>query len=251
MLAAAIWFAAEAGAASAAAASLADLLAAYPDQFAAIDGNVLVWKDGTRRPISDGKAGKDFDALLDHPDIDDMFAQLYRAGPPEGVPGLNEDPGRIRYEPRFRKMYGACRKDGLKGRLRKVAWMPARGGGSVAFTTVNGAADHLEAVIRDLEKLPTGLTRYLVPSAGTLNCRAIAGTGRLSMHAYGAAIDISTKFTDYWLWAKGPKGGAIPYRNRIPFAIVDIFERHGFIWGGKWYHYDTMHFEYRPELLGQ
>jgi hypothetical protein len=31
--------------------------------------------------------------------------------------------------------------------------------------------------------------------------------------------------------------------------IVDVFEKHGFIWGGKWYHYDTMHFEYRPELL--
>ena len=26
-------------------------------------------------------------------------------------------------------------------------------------------------------------------------------------------------------------------------------EKHGFIWGGRWYHYDTMHFEYRPELL--
>jgi len=31
--------------------------------------------------------------------------------------------------------------------------------------------------------------------------------------------------------------------------IVDIFERHGFIWGGKWYHFDTLHFEYRPEIL--
>jgi hypothetical protein len=36
----------------------------------------------------------------------------------------------------------------------------------------------------------------------------------------------------------------------MPQEIVDIFERHGFIWGGKWYHYDTMHFEYRPELTG-
>jgi hypothetical protein len=35
----------------------------------------------------------------------------------------------------------------------------------------------------------------------------------------------------------------------MPLEIIDIFERHGFIWGGKWYHYDTMHFEYRPELL--
>ena len=38
--------------------------------------------------------------------------------------------------------------------------------------------------------------------------------------------------------------------NHIPLEIVAIFERHGFIWGGKWSHYDTMHFEYRPELLG-
>jgi D-alanyl-D-alanine carboxypeptidase len=28
-----------------------------------------------------------------------------------------------------------------------------------------------------------------------------------------------------------------------------LFEQHGFIWGGKWYHYDTMHFEYRPEII--
>ncbi|WP_265937085.1 M15 family metallopeptidase [Aliarcobacter butzleri] len=28
-----------------------------------------------------------------------------------------------------------------------------------------------------------------------------------------------------------------------------MFEKYGFIWGGRWYHFDTMHFEYRPELL--
>jgi D-alanyl-D-alanine carboxypeptidase len=39
------------------------------------------------------------------------------------------------------------------------------------------------------------------------------------------------------------------HRNRLPFDIVQIFEKHGFIWGGKWGHFDTMHFEYRPELL--
>lgn len=39
------------------------------------------------------------------------------------------------------------------------------------------------------------------------------------------------------------------YRNRLPKAVVAAFERHGFIWGGKWYHYDTMHFEYRPDLI--
>ena len=37
--------------------------------------------------------------------------------------------------------------------------------------------------------------------------------------------------------------------DRIPKEIVDVFEKYGFIWGGRWYHYDTMHFEYRPEFL--
>jgi|GEM_PF-645494 len=34
--------------------------------------------------------------------------------------------------------------------------------------------------------------------------------------------------------------------------VVDhfkVFEKHGFIWGGRWKHYDTMHFEYRPEFF--
>ena len=227
--------------------SVADLIAAYPGHLSQIDGNSLVWRDGTRMPISDGIAGKDFETLLDKPDLDDMFAQPYRAGPPTGPPRRNQDPGRIRYEPFFLKMYGDCRKGEVQARLRRVKWMPSRGGGTVAVTSVNGVAERLEAVVRELETLPAEFTRYLVPSGGTLNCRSIAGTNRRSMHAYGAAIDINTSLGDYWRW---PKPSAdVTYRNRIPFEIVEVFERHGFIWGGKWYHYDTMHFEYRPELL--
>ena len=59
------------------------------------------------------------------------------------------------------------------------------------------------------------------------------------------------RFRTHWLrfWAKPDAAGRIPYKNRIPWEIVNVFERHGFVWGGKWYHYDTMHFEYRPELV--
>ena len=224
--------------------TVADLVRAYPDHLAGIGGNDLVWRDGTRMPVSDGVGEKSFDTLLDAPDIDDMVAIPYRPGAPAGPPAENEDPGRIRFEPLFAKMYGDCDRDGVAPHLRKVAWVS----GSVRFTTVNGADRALEAVVADLKALPPAMTKYLVPSAGTYNCRAIAGTSRKSMHAYGAAIDISTKQSDYWRWAK-PANGLTPYRNRIPFAIVEAFERHGFVWGGKWYHYDTMHFEYRPELL--
>ena len=38
-------------------------------------------------------------------------------------------------------------------------------------------------------------------------------------------------------------------RNNYPQEIVELFEKHGFIWGGKWSHFDLMHFEYRPEMV--
>ena len=113
---------------------------------------------------------------------------------------------------------------------------------------MNGVDRKLAEVVKDLEQLPANMTQYLVPSAGTYNCRTIVNTTRLSVHAFAAAIDINTKFTDYWEWSKG-KGGPLTWRNRIPDAIGEIFERHGFIWGAKWYHFDTMHFEYRPEII--
>jgi hypothetical protein len=69
------------------------------------------------------------------------------------------------------------------------------------------------------------------------------------MHSFGIAIDIDADHSDYWRWNRPGRDGTYPYRNRVPREVVDIFEKHGFIWGGAWYHYDTMHFEYRPELL--
>ena len=67
---------------------------------------------------------------------------------------------------------------------------------------------------------------------------------------HAIAIDIALKRSHYWRNDKPGKDGAIAFKNEIPMEIVRIFEKHGFIWGGRWYHYDTMHFEYRPELLG-
>lgn len=222
------------------------LTAAYPKHIRSIDGGTILFRDGTRMAVSDGKVGKSAAERPRTPDVDDMFAEPYVAGRPARPPRAGEDPGRTRYEPFFDRIYGDCSRGEVTPRMRDVAWMPDRKGGTVRVTTENGVADQLEKVVRDLKALPPAMTRYLVPSAGTYNCRTIAGTGQRSMHAYGIAIDIATPMADYWRWGGG-KGAA--YRNRIPFEIVEIFERHGFIWGGKWSHFDTMHFEYRPELL--
>ena len=224
------------------------LVAAYPDHLVAHEGNDLIWKDGTRMPIADGRADKTFQQLLEHPDIKDQFAFRYPLGPNVTPPAVNEDPGRIRFEPFFAKMYGDCRKGEVTPKLRAISWLPHHGGGMIRATTINGVADQLEKVSRDLDLLPAAMIQYLVPMSGTYNCRPIAETHRLSVHAFGAAIDINARFGNYWLWSKGPDG-AIAWRNQIPKEIVEIFERYGFIWGGRWYHFDSLHFEYRPELI--
>ena len=154
-----------------------------------------------------------------------------------------DDPGRFRNSAFFDKMYGHCDAGETRKHLTKVKWLPASGGGYVEVTTVNGVADKLRTVAKEIEQLHLAIKHFAYPSAGGFNCRTVKDTGKRSMHAYGAAIDLNTKFADYWLWSPGG------YRNRMPVEMVAIFERHGFIWGGKWGHFDTMHFEYRPELL--
>ena len=57
------------------------LVAAYPEQLATHDDQYLIWKDGTRQPLSDGQPNKTFDELLSHPSITDQFEIRYRLGP--------------------------------------------------------------------------------------------------------------------------------------------------------------------------
>jgi hypothetical protein len=89
------------------------------------------------------------------------------------------------------------------------------------------------------------------------NWRSIADTQSRSFHAYGAAIDLLPKsragLETYWLWTReyNKEWWAVPYSKRLhpPAEVLEAFEAYGFIWGGKWAFYDTMHFEYRPEIL--
>jgi D-alanyl-D-alanine carboxypeptidase len=223
------------------------LVGAYPDWIAGADDRFVHLKNGGKFPISDGRTDKSFDELLEHPDIDDMFYVPYPAGSAPAAPAKNIDPGRVRFEPLFVAMYGDCHKNEVAAKLKAVDWLPQHHGGKLSVTAVNGVADALAKVSRALDQLPAEFVKFLVPNAGTYNCRDIAGSSMRSAHAYGAAIDISTKAADYWRWSANPQ--APVWKNRIPIEIVRLFEQHGFIWGGYWYHFDTMHFEYRPELL--
>jgi hypothetical protein len=108
-----------------------------------------------------------------------------------------------------------------------------------------------DAQVRNWVKSITTVTAW--------NWRNIADIQTRSNHAYGIAIDLLPSnsalrgFETYWLWARQRRADwwAVPYKSRYqpPDAVIKAFESYGFIWGGKWTFYDTMHFEYRPELL--
>jgi D-alanyl-D-alanine carboxypeptidase len=224
-------------------ASLDALVQAYPDQLAGYDSTDLIWRDGTRMPLSDGQPSKSFEEMLRHGSILDQMRLPYPAGVSAAALVPQGDPGRIRNRAFFDKMYGDCWRGEVSPRLVPVVWLPQSWGHTVRVTAVNGVAARLAEISVELDALPASAKRYAYPSAGTYNCRTVADTGEPSMHSWGAAIDINATYADYWLWPRGKSA------NAIPAEIIDIFERHGFIWGGKWSHYDTMHFEYRPELV--
>jgi len=226
------------------------LIAAYPGIVKAIAGKDVVFTDGTTLPLDDGGGDKPFASWLADPDIDDMFRLAYPAGAAASPPARDFDPGRARNAAFFAKVYGDCRQGGVVDKLVSVRWLPKKYGRAIKITLVNGVADKLRAVSDELDRLPPRFDRYLFPIGGTYACRTIAGTTAPSAHGYGIAIDIALKYSHYWRWPKVPlSDAAITYRNQIPMEIVSVFEKHGFIWGGRWYHHDTMHFEYRPELL--
>jgi len=96
-----------------------------------------------------------------------------------------------------------------------------------------------------------------IRSAGAYNWREIAGSANRSLHSFGIAIDLVPGNYGgkqaYWRWARDfyEDWWAVPHEDRyqVPERVVSIFEEHGFTWGGKWFLFDQIHFEYRPELV--
>jgi hypothetical protein len=118
----------------------------------------------------------------------------------------------------------------------------------------------INALIEAAAKTDGEVRRWIdgIGSIGAWNWRNVAATVSRSYHSYAVALDIQPKSlggrATYWQWT-ADSGRAewylVPYSGRYhpPLAVVEIFERYGFCWGGKWALFDTMHFEYRPEIM--
>ena len=224
------------------------MMLAYPDLVTGVQlidkkpylslasGKTLIYDDGLT---------KTYDEKVNNADIQDMLEQPYPLSDATGIASENNDPGRFRVYAFFDDLYGST-KEVTYGNLIKVTY----GSQSLKFTKINNAATALQAASDEAAALVAqdqSVAAYLYPSSGTYNYRVISGTSILSMHAYGIALDMKYNSQDYWQWADPIKAEAriVNY----PKTLVKIFESHGFIWGGKWNHFDTVHYEYRPEII--
>ena len=71
---------------------------------------------------------------------------------------------------------------------------------------------------------------------GCYNFRTMRGSTKLSMHAYGCAIDLDPEYNYL----------GRPYREAdgmMPMAVVEAFEAEGWTWGGRWKRPDCQHFQ--------
>jgi hypothetical protein len=221
---------------------------AYPGYIKGIekgaDGLIyVVMKSGKRLVYNDGKT-KTIAENFKNPDLKFAMGQIYPLHSITGVPEENFGPGRARVYELFNEVYGASRRQVESG-LIKVGI----GNNNYLFNRNNGAAAALSQVMKELLPLAnkSRIYSFVYPISGTFNYRLIAGTDQLSPHSYGIAIDLAGNKGGYWRWTSRKEGDRII--KSYPQEIVNIFERYNFIWGGKWGHFDTMHFEYRPELI--
>jgi len=219
----------------------------YPNLIASADDNAIVLKDGTRFPYRTDDSKSSWDEKINHADLATQIEQHYDAGGYDTPPPYLFDPGRLRYQPFFQALYGKDQK-AIEKNLVRINWPTLKGSIKLPVNKVGGVDKKLYEIAQEITKLPKS-DRIWAEGATTYCYRMIQDTDRLSMHSYGIAIDLAPTKTQYWKDEAPSETAHIGYHNTMPMSIVRIFEKHGFIWGGRWYHYDTMHFEYRPELL--
>jgi len=222
------------------------LIKAYPDQIVGYKDNKIIFSDKSNLIYDDFK-NKTNQELLNNPDIEDQFKFVYNKADKNLI--QKEDAGRIRNEAFFKKIYGNSKSE-VESKMTEIIWCPKLVNQNIKVTTVNGIDKIVKKLSAELDNNPE-FKKYINAIGGTFSWRKISGTNRLSMHSYGMTIDINVKNSNYWQWDCKCKNEEVTlsYRNQIPLKLVSIFEKYGFIWGGNWKHYDTMHFEYRPELL--
>ena len=225
------------------------LMIAYPDEITSLtkDNNGLIYlvmKDG-RKVLYDDMQDKNYNQKIYKADIHDTLEDIYPLGDINEVREENRDPGRFRSYQFLGAVYGEG-----ESTIRKNLKNYSTKFGNLQFNSKNAAGDNLKKALDEayeLCKKDSKISNFIYPTSGTFNYRVVQDTGLLSPHSFGIAIDLHKNDSDYWKWVTKEKGS-----KRIaeyPKELVKVFENNGFVWGGKWAHFDILHFEYRPEII--
>ena len=185
-----------------------------------------------------------------YPTVYDMVSQQYPQGRDiDYQPVFNDDPGLFRNPKFLESVYGDTGLK-VKANLVQVPWLPEtllQKPAYLLFNYQNGAAAALQRVSEALDSLPREYKKYIDKGVVTFQQHHFTTENDLPK-VLGIAIEINPQYRNSWKLDHQDINN-IKFKNQIPKEIVDIFEKNGFIWGGRWYHYDTTYFEYRPEFL--
>lgn len=225
------------------------LFMAYPEYIVDVerklDNKVYVKMKSGRTILYDDKKSKTANEKLANTDLQDMLEQSYPLKPISKLMEKDFDPGRFRVYELLREVYGDSRAK-VETKLASVRV----GYSNYQFNSANNGAASLKNAVQEITTViqkKGSIGGFVFPANGTYNYRIISGTSRLSPHAFGIAIDLTRDKRDYWKWASMEEGQK--RLDSYPKELVQVFENNGFIWGGKWNHFDILHFEYRPEII--
>ncbi|NLL04777.1 MAG: M15 family metallopeptidase [Clostridiaceae bacterium] len=222
---------------------------AYPEYVSYFErdakGEVYLVMTSGNKILYDDRLSKTYNQKLANADLQDTMEMLYPLGNISELMEDNYDPGRFRCYAFLKEVYGGSRQQ-IENYLEGVSI----GGKVCSFNNRNNASAALKQVAAQMKILGQSnniVRQNIFPVNGTYNYRVIAGTNQLSPHAFAIAIDFKSDKRDYWKWASRELGQQ--RLGEYPREAVEILEENNFIWGGKWAHFDILHFEYRPELI--
>lgn len=229
--------------------------------FIVVNGKKYFWADGRILPENEKNHAQDFKPIFRY-SYEKVFFEIPNNKINECLEFLNwEESLRLKYSVLENnnflasEFYGNMTEESIKEKLVEVLFLGKR------IYVHEYIAEKLKNVSdKILSQRKTKRVKNFLQNLAAVygfNWRTIRNTVETSMHSYGLAVDVMAKNfggrNAYWKWAATVNDEwyllKLSKRWHPPPEVVDAFISEGFIWGGYWTVWDTIHFEFSPELL--
>ena len=230
------------------------------DWFIEVNGRLFYWAEGRLLPISIAQQYAQYKhfSLYYYPEKRPPVPPFSAAEQKRFLAEQkqNWDGDKSKESDAFRQaLYQADNKSQMKQRLK---WLHFLDFHVSIHPLIEKPLKNVERRLKAAMKQDASLRQFFttIKEISTYSWRRVRYFGKLSNHSFGTALDFLPfdwrGKAAYWNWERDFREDwfNVPHKRRWnpPQKLIDAFEAEGFIWGGKWLHFDTMHFEYRPEL---